>query len=100
MVRCKSLVESTRVLVVEVMSRDVEEEEEEEDRGLGDREMADTDTEMGTDTEDEAGAWNGGEDEDEDDEHNMDVARVYEKTLTQLNEVLGDTAVLSPAGED
>lgn len=97
MVRCKGLVETTRVLVVEVMSREVEEGED-EDLGLGDSAVMDTDAEMGTDAESHGGTtWNGGEDED--DEHNMDVARVYEKTLTQLGEVLGDATEMNSDGK-
>ena len=77
MVRCKSLVETTRVLVVEVMSNwaviNIDDEE------------------SGTDTDamsaDRDSTW----DTDED-VHDMDVARVYEATITQLGGVLDNKA--------
>lgn len=93
MVRCKSLVEATRILVVEVMSG-FDGFEEEEERG------DESDSNVATDTERDS-MWNGGEDEDAEDEgHDMDVARVYEKTLTQLGQVLGENTVLSSAVEE
>lgn len=90
MVRCKSLVEQTRVLVVEVMSRepgDVGDEEEEDDGednyGTGDGDETQTGDEAGG--RGRVGIW------DEDDERlHMDVARVYELTLVQLGETLGE----------
>ena len=91
MVRCRSLVEQTRVLVVEVMSNCTgnEEEEEEED---------DDDTVMGTDAETETDAESGyasnstrwGIDDDDDDELGLDAAKIYEQTIIRLNERLGD----------
>lgn len=85
MVRCRSLVESTRILVVDVMSRvgvEGEGEQETDDDEVSDASMG--------------GVWNGREDEDdeEDEGYEMDVARVYEKTLTQLGQVLGDLTQL------
>jgi hypothetical protein len=81
MVRCKSLVESTRVLIVQVMSGEVEEEEDEVD---GSQSGVETETDVDMDAE---SAW------DEDEEgHNMDVARVYEGTIVQLGKLLdGET---------
>lgn len=76
MVRCKSIVEQTRVVVVEVMGR----EGEVEDEGS-----------MATETEDEAtdgGDTQMGWDEEESELHNMDVAKVYENTIVQLDEAL------------
>jgi Subunit 11 of the general transcription factor TFIIH len=74
MVRCKSLVESTRVLIVDVMSQDPEVERDEPE-------------ESGTETDamsiDESGYGI-------EDEHDMDVARVYEGTIVQLGELLGN----------
>ena len=74
MVRCKSLVESTRVLIVDIMSQDPEIEK-------------DTPEESGTETDamsvDESAYGI-------EDEHGMDVARVYEGTIVQLGELLGD----------
>lgn len=73
MVRCKSLVEATRVLIVEVMSKEVELEGEDEESGM------DTDTtSIDKDT-----TWDIHEDV-----HDMDVARVYEATITQLGGTL------------
>ncbi|OAA39072.1 meiotic recombination protein DMC1 [Metarhizium rileyi] len=79
MVRCRSLVEQTRVLVVEILSSgDVDEDEDEEDE-----------TDMDGD-EDFGGnqiptPW----DVDEERLH-MDAARIYENTLVKLGERLGD----------
>ncbi|OBT72326.1 hypothetical protein VF21_09302 [Pseudogymnoascus sp. 05NY08] len=76
MVRCKSIVEQTRVVVVEVMGR----EGEVEDEGS-----------MATETEDDAtdgGDTQMGWDEDESELHNMDVAKVYENTIVRLDEAL------------
>ncbi|KAG9229563.1 hypothetical protein BJ875DRAFT_433367 [Amylocarpus encephaloides] len=67
MVRVKSLVESTRVLVVEVMSKEPEDEGEDE---------SEPDGEGG-----ESNGWMG-----DDEEMEMDVARVYEGTIVMLNE--------------
>jgi len=72
MVRCKSLVEATRVLVVEVMNKEPEPETEMEDET-----GHETDVSMGM----ESSIW-------DDDGHNMDVARVYEATIVQLGELL------------
>jgi hypothetical protein len=71
MVRLKSVVQDTRVLVVEVMSR-------EREQGVAEEDGDETDASMGGE-----GEW-----EDVDDEHDMDVARVYENTITALGEVL------------
>ncbi|KFY26793.1 hypothetical protein V493_03879, partial [Pseudogymnoascus sp. VKM F-4281 (FW-2241)] len=82
MVRCKSIVEQTRVVVVEVMGREGEVEDEDE-----------TGTVVGT--EDEATTTDGerdtemGWDEDEAESANeMDVAKVYENTIVRLDEAL------------
>lgn len=74
MVRCRSLVEQTRVLMVEVLSGDVEEEEEEEE------DVDESDTDGG-----EQFGW----DIDEDKMH-LDAARIYEHTIVQLGNRLGD----------
>lgn len=77
MVRCKNIVEQTRVVVVEVMGR----EGEVEDEGS-----------VATETEDDATTDGGdtqmGWDEEESDLHNMDVAKVYENTIVRLDEAL------------
>ncbi|TVY29644.1 hypothetical protein LHYA1_G000857 [Lachnellula hyalina] len=76
MVRCKSLVESTRVLIVEVMSRDPEIEKDTP-------EQSDMETDAMSVDENDHG-------DGVEDEHDMDVARVYEGTIVQLGEILGD----------
>ncbi|KAK3682844.1 hypothetical protein B0T22DRAFT_295426 [Podospora appendiculata] len=88
MVRCKSIVEMTRVLIVDVMTKEREPEDvaEEED---GPWTADDTDIEMANDAED--GEDDGEDDDDDDDEDmQMDVARVYENTLVQLGLTLGE----------
>ncbi|KFX87090.1 hypothetical protein V490_08548 [Pseudogymnoascus sp. VKM F-3557] len=80
MVRCKSIVEQTRVVVVEVMGREGEVEDE-ESVAAGTTEGEETD---GGDTRID---WDE-EDEDEAALHNMDVAKVYENTIERLNEAL------------
>jgi hypothetical protein len=87
MVRCKSLVEQTRVLIVEVMSKEPDAEDDDQDT---DQMQTGDDTDGGfTDAEIRRGIW------DEDDERlNMDVARVYENTLVGLGETLGEGAAV------
>jgi hypothetical protein len=84
MVRCKNLVEGMRVLIVEIMSKE----------GLVDNtdsvdndksEATGTDTDMGDPYGDGDSAW------EDDRNHDMDVARVFEKTIVQLGECLGNT---------
>jgi hypothetical protein len=86
-VRCKSLVERTRMLVVEVMSKASQEDEDAEDG-----EEAAQDTPVETDSEAESGASRNGlyDDDEEDDGLHMNVARVYENTLVQLGQELGE----------
>lgn len=76
MVRCRSLVEQTRVLMVEVMSQDTQEEEAEETD-------VETDSEMGESSSD---FWY----VDEDERLHLDAARVYVNTIILLGERLGD----------
>jgi hypothetical protein len=71
MIRVKSLVEQTRVLVVDVMGKEPVLERDVEDSGV------DTDVEM------ESTAWDPDEEKFE-----MDVARVYEQTIVQLGQSL------------
>lgn len=72
MVRCKALVETTRVLIVGIMSNaDLEAD--------GEESVVESDVEM--DGMDHYGT--------EDDGDDMDIARVYEKTIVQLGEQLG-----------
>ncbi|KAL7792587.1 hypothetical protein V8C37DRAFT_119765 [Trichoderma ceciliae] len=98
MVRCRSLVEQTRVLMVEVMSSGEEEEEAEAD---------DDDDDDGDDDdgEDDDGEDDDGEDDEDgkscdargpawdidEDELHLDAARIYEKTIVHLGKRLGDS---------
>ncbi|EJT72873.1 hypothetical protein GGTG_09725 [Gaeumannomyces tritici R3-111a-1] len=96
MVRCRSLAEQTRVQMVNVMRRasDPEEEGEEEGEGEGgttsvdDAETTDGDTTM--DDGDGKKSWKEILSEEDDDDDQMDVGRVYEKTLVGLGAELGD----------
>lgn len=102
MVRCKGIVEQTRTVIVGVMSKQTEPEQQ-AGRDSDDENDDDDDdlvTEMETDTEaeitDSAAEDRGFVDpnwEDEDDEVYMDVARVYERTLVKLGEVMGDSTL-------
>ena len=85
MVRCRSLVEQTRVLMVEVMSQGVEEDDEEEidsnmddDNGLGDWDLSD----------------------EEEERMHLDVARIYENTIVHLGERLGDSLTTGMRTDD
>ncbi|KAK3332637.1 hypothetical protein B0T19DRAFT_439457 [Cercophora scortea] len=93
MVRCKSIVEMTRVLIVDVMTQ----EREPEDGGAEDMEgpltADDTDIEMANDAVGDDGVDDNDDDDDDDDDDmdmQMDVARVYENTLVQLGLTLGE----------
>lgn len=96
MVRCKSIVEQTRVVVTETMTRQPQEEgeEEEEEDEEEDTEQEITELESEAEATDSAAESSGFMDpnwEDPDDDMYMDVARVYERTLVQLGEVLDQT---------
>lgn len=102
MVRCKGIVEQTRTVIVGVMSKQTEPEQQAGRDSDDDNDDDDDDlvTEMETDTEaeitDSAAEDQGFVDpnwEDEDDEVYMDVARVYERTLVKLGEVMGDSTL-------
>ncbi|KAJ4294690.1 hypothetical protein N0V88_004920 [Collariella sp. IMI 366227] len=83
MVRCKSIVEQARVLIVDVMSKEPEEEEED---GAEDEPQTMDEDESGPEGPGRSGRamW------DEDEERLfMDVARVYENSLVKLGETLG-----------
>ena len=84
MVRCRSLVEQTRVLMVEVLSQGVEEVDDEDDEG-GDE----TDTNMDDVDDNGPSAWD--VDDEEEERMHLDSARVYENTIIHLNERLGDS---------
>ncbi|KAL2262005.1 hypothetical protein VTK26DRAFT_2774 [Humicola hyalothermophila] len=86
MVRCRSLVEQTRVLIVEVMGRAPGEEGDGAVEEVGDTTTAGED-ESGTDGPGAPGRslW-----DDDEERLYMDVARVYENTLVKLGETLGE----------
>lgn len=75
-VRIKSLIERTRVVVVEVMTRGEYEIEEESGEG-GDEDMMDLDAET---------------------DFAMEVARVYDRTLVELGDTLGGPSIGIPGG--
>lgn len=91
MVRCKSVIERTRVLVVEVMSKEpVDEEDRMDTKDLGIRTpRPDTDTEAEADVPPDTNDFDDCDDDDDELLH-MDVAKVYENTLVKLGEILGD----------
>ncbi|KAK4119233.1 hypothetical protein N657DRAFT_684571 [Parathielavia appendiculata] len=82
MVRCRSLVEQGRIVIVDVMSKAVDEEEGVQDDGNEEQE-----DESGHNGPRRAGKgfW-----DDEEEDLYMDVARVYENTLVKLGDALGD----------
>ncbi|KAK1983141.1 meiotic recombination protein DMC1 [Colletotrichum cereale] len=87
MVRCRSSVEQTRLVIVEVLSKEPDEDSDTEET------KSETDVTMGNDTENDDTVdpvWDG-----DDDGFYMDAARVYEHTIVQLGERLGD--VFGPA---
>jgi len=80
MVRCKSVVQQTRILIVDVMSKGVEE--------VGDDGAPyDSQAESGIDG---PGSSTKGQWDEQEEELYMDVARVYEKTLVKLGDALGE----------
>ncbi|XWW93311.1 hypothetical protein V2A60_001243 [Cordyceps javanica] len=94
MVRCRSLVEQTRVLIVEIMSNersvgsdvDSDDYDEDEDESEDDDEFK------------ESRGGGGDDDEEQDDELasvRLDAARVFENTIVQLGNRLGDGGLLS-----
>ena len=84
MVRCKSLVEGIRVLIVEVMSKEgLADTTDSIDAHANDKTA--TDTDMDDTYEDNESTW------DDERSHDMDVARVFEKTIVQLGESLGSS---------
>lgn len=82
MVRCKSLVEQTRVTVVDVMGKEPILERDVDESG------AETDVDM------ESTGW-----DPEEEKYEMDVAQVYEQTIVQLGELLDDTAFQALSSE-
>jgi hypothetical protein len=84
MVRCRSLVEQGRVVIVDVISKGAEEDESVQEV------QEDEEDESGPDGPSKAGrsVW-----DDEEEDLYMDVARVYENTLVKLGDTLGDPGV-------
>ncbi len=80
MVRCRSVVEQTRLVVVDIMTRG-EPDDEAEYQDVTESESAAEQSVRGT-------GWI----DNDDDEVHMDVARVYENTIVKLGEALGDGA--------
>lgn len=85
MVRCKSLVEATRVQIVNIMSKD--------SGYQSSRIQTDTEDEAGMETESTSVDMHSTFDDDDDnDNYDMEVAKVYEATIVQLGESLGSSA--------
>lgn len=84
MVRCRSIVEQTRVLIVDVMNKEPGAEDDDDSNETGER----TATEAESGPEGPGGSSRPVWDEDEERLY-MDVARVYENTLVKLGERLG-----------
>ncbi|KAK3486817.1 uncharacterized protein B0T23DRAFT_407719 [Neurospora hispaniola] len=94
MVRCKSVIERTRVLVVEVMAKEPADEDPDGDTGgqgiQTPKPDNDTEAEAESDRLPEMSDFDDGDDDDEDELLHMNVAQVYENTLVKLGEILGD----------
>lgn len=99
MVRCRSLVQQTRVLMVEIMSSgDIDEEEDDDD---DDDDESGMETDMDMDVGPERHKWEA--EEDEVDRMHLDAARVYEMTIVKLNdrlESVGDRFDRTQISED
>ncbi|KAK1238376.1 hypothetical protein MKX07_006522 [Trichoderma sp. CBMAI-0711] len=95
MVRCRSLVEQTRLLMVEIMSGGEPEDEEDEDTDEEDEGDGDDGDGNGDGNGGGGGGGGGGwgihDDDDDDDETCLDAARVYQHTIVQLEKRLGDS---------
>lgn len=89
MVRCKSTVQETRMVVMNVLGEEQEQEEEgaEETQGNTD---SDSDDDGPMDWDKVARKQKQGRETGEDEEQNLDMARVYEKTIVQLGIALAD----------
>ncbi|KAH8808046.1 hypothetical protein F5884DRAFT_821508 [Xylogone sp. PMI_703] len=98
MVRCKSLVEATRVQIVNIMSKDPGYQSSMAQSDVEDESGAETGTETGMETDSRSYEMQDDLDDDDDEKHNMDVAKVYEATIVQLGELLGPSAYDATAG--
>lgn len=96
MVRCRSLVEQTRVLMVEILSNDRGDYEDEDDSNDEEDSEDDDDDELGLESTAQGSESLGGAtwDIDEDRLH-LDAARIYENTIVQLGNRLGDGGLSS-----
>ncbi len=81
MVRCKGIVQSTRVMIVNVIGKGLGTEESEVDTD------AETETESRMDVDEGTGAEGG---------LDMDIAKVYESTIELLGEALGRDEIFAP----
>ncbi|KAG5930143.1 hypothetical protein E4U42_002882 [Claviceps africana] len=95
MVRCRSLVEQTRVLMVEILSSaDVDDDDDEEDEATEEEDDveagAEDSTDVGQDSAAEGPRRDGLAWDVEEETLHMDAARIYENTIIQLGQRLGD----------
>jgi len=86
MVRCKSIVQDTRVVIIDVMNE--EPEEEEDAAGAGQRATEDESDRDGPTDWSKVSLSKLVDEEEDDNPVYMEMARVYEKTLVQLGETL------------
>jgi hypothetical protein len=87
MVRCKSIVYQTRLLVVEALSRPPDAEDGDDE----DEEMVTATDDTAAESDAPSSVFGGGRQWSEDDERtHMDSARVYEHTILLLGDNLGD----------
>lgn len=96
MVRCRSLVELTRNLMVEVLSKAPEDLDLDEGE---DETETETETDA-TDTNDSSTRASWMVDTDDDDQLHLDAARIYENTIGRLNDRLGDPLDTRQATDD
>lgn len=96
MVRCRSLVEQTRVLMVEVMSSgDFDDEEADDDDDGAGSQTDDTEAAFSDASDMRAPRW-----DIEEDRMHLDAARIYENTIIQLGERLGDPMAARQVSDD
>ncbi|KAF7874284.1 hypothetical protein EAF04_002956 [Stromatinia cepivora] len=88
MVRCRSIVEDTRVMIVDVMSKEAEPEPQSENGVDGDADGNGEDDEEIGNGPDDILLDEDDESEYDNDELAMDIARVYEATIMELGERL------------
>jgi Subunit 11 of the general transcription factor TFIIH len=96
MVRCKSLVETTRVQIVDIMSQGRRAYDQSQS-GTGDEDEMDTNTDESSRRRESP--WDD-DDDDGNEGRNMDIAIVYEKTIVQLGDALGTNITSDTATGD